>query len=41
MLEVANGDTDLKAIDAAIRLAKSDTQRPSLIAVKTVIGIDR
>ena len=34
---VADGN-DLKAIDAAIEAAKAETGRPSLIAVRTVIG---
>ncbi len=35
---VEDGDTDLDAIDSAIRAAKNETGRPSLIAVKTTIG---
>ena len=35
---VANGDTDLAALDAAIIAAKAETARPSLIVVKTTIG---
>jgi len=35
---VENGDTDLDDIDAAIREARSETGRPSLIVVKTTIG---
>lgn len=35
---VANGDTDLEAIDAAITAAKAETAKPSLIVVKTTIG---
>ena len=38
VLDVANGDTDLAALDAAIRAAKADTQRPSIIVIKTTIG---
>jgi transketolase len=37
VLEVADGN-NVAAIDAAIRQAKADTARPSLIRVKTVIG---
>lgn len=35
--EVANGDTDLAAIDTAITKAKAD-ERPSLVIVRTTIG---
>lgn len=35
---VVEGDTDLDAIDAAIRNAKADPTKPSLIIVKTTIG---
>lgn len=35
---VADGDTDLDAIDAAIRAAQAVTDRPSLIRVRTTIG---
>ncbi len=35
---VADGDTDLDGIDAAITAAKADSERPSLIIVKTTIG---
>ncbi len=35
---VVDGDHDLDAIDAAIAAAKADTERPSLIVVKTTIG---
>ena len=35
---VADGDTDLEAIDAAITAAKAETARPSMIVVKTTIG---
>jgi transketolase len=38
VLHVADGNTDLEAIDAAIRRAKAETSRPSLIIVKTTIG---
>jgi transketolase len=36
--KVHNGDTDLNEIDAAINIAKSIKDRPSLIAVRTTIG---
>ena len=35
---VANGDTDLDGIEAAIRAAQLETGKPSLICVKTTIG---
>lgn len=35
---VKNGDTDLDAIDKAITNAKNETEKPSLIIVKTTIG---
>ena len=35
---VKQGDTDLDAIDKAIAAARAETQRPSLIVVKTTIG---
>jgi transketolase len=35
---VANGDSDLAAIDAAIVAAKAETARPSLIVIRTTIG---
>jgi transketolase len=35
---VRDGNTDLAAIDAALRAAKAETARPSLIVVKTTIG---
>lgn len=35
---VADGDHDLQGIDAAIRAARSERGRPSLILVKTTIG---
>ncbi len=38
VLKVEDGNTDLAAIDAAIRAAKQDTSRPSMIVVKTTIG---
>ncbi len=38
VLKVANGDTDLAAIDRAITEAESDTTRPSIIVVQTTIG---
>ncbi len=38
VLHVADGDTDLAAIEQALKDAKSDTTRPSLIVVKTTIG---
>ena len=38
VLRVQDGDTDLEAIDAAIREAKEETRRPSIIVVKTIIG---
>jgi len=38
VLHVADGDTDLAAIDGAIHEAKADTTRPSIIIVKTTIG---
>lgn len=38
VLHVADGDTDLEAIDRAITAARSDTERPSLIIVETTIG---
>ena len=37
VLEVADGN-DVEAIDAAIREAKADTERPTLIRVHTIIG---
>ena len=37
VIKVTNGE-DIDAIGAAIRLAKDDKQRPSLIVVKTTIG---
>ena len=38
VLDVADGDTDVEAIHAALVEARSDTQRPSLIIVHTTIG---
>ncbi len=38
VLHVANGNTDLAALDAAIAAAKAETGKPSLIVVKTTIG---
>ena len=38
VLRVRDGDTDLEAIDAAIRESKEETRRPSIIIVKTTIG---
>jgi transketolase len=35
---VADGDRDIDAIDAAIREAKAETERPSLVVVRTTIG---
>jgi transketolase len=35
---VADGNTDLAAIDAAIAAAKAETARPSIIVIKTTIG---
>ena len=35
---VANGDTDLDGIEAAIKAAQLETLKPSLICVKTTIG---
>jgi transketolase len=37
-LRVENGNTDLDAIDAALREAVSQTERPTMIAVRTTIG---
>jgi transketolase len=37
-LSVENGDEDLEAIDSAIRSAKSQKDRPTLIRVRTTIG---
>ena len=38
VLHVADGDTDLAAIEQALSDAKAETSRPSLIVVKTTIG---
>jgi transketolase len=38
VLNVADGDADLDAIDAAILAAEADTARPSLIVIRTTIG---
>jgi transketolase len=38
VLHVADGNTDLAALDAAIARAKAETGKPSLIIVKTTIG---
>ena len=38
VLHVANGDTDLTAIDRALKEAEADTGRPSIIIVQTTIG---
>ena len=38
VLHVANGDTDVRAVDDALREARADTGRPSLIIVETTIG---
>jgi len=38
VLRVENGNTDLDAIDAAIRTAISQQERPTIIAVRTTIG---
>jgi transketolase len=38
VLRVEHGDTDLDAIDAAIRTAVSQNERPTFIAVRTTIG---
>ncbi|HUS32259.1 MAG TPA: transketolase [Kofleriaceae bacterium] len=35
---VENGDTDLAALDAAIAAAKAETDRPSIIVIRTTIG---
>jgi transketolase len=35
---VENGDTDLAALDAAIVNAKAETERPSIIVIRTTIG---
>ena len=38
VLHVSDGDRDLAAIDRAIREAKAETGRPSLIVIRTTIG---
>ena len=38
VLHVADGDTDLMAIDEAIAAAKQETAKPSIIIIKTTIG---
>jgi transketolase len=38
VIEVANADSDLQAIDAAIIAAKKETNKPTLIVCKTTIG---
>ncbi|MDX2014998.1 MAG: transketolase [Myxococcaceae bacterium] len=38
VLHVADGNGDLDAIDSAIRAAKAETGKPTLIVVKTTIG---
>lgn len=38
VVEVANGDEDVAGLDAALAEARSDTQRPSLLVVRTTIG---
>lgn len=38
VITVKNGDTDLTAIDNAIKEAKAETSKPSLIIIKTTIG---
>ena len=38
VLHVENGDHDLAAIDRAIREAKAETARPSMIVIRTTIG---
>jgi transketolase len=38
VITVKDGDTNLDAIDAAITSAKKETQKPSLIILKTTIG---
>jgi transketolase len=35
---VADGDHDLQGVDAALKAAREDTERPSLIIVRTTIG---
>lgn len=38
VLEVEDGNTDLDSIDKAIEAAKAETEKPSLIIIKTLIG---
>ncbi len=38
ILHVEKGDSDLAGIDAAIRAAKDETERPTLIVINTTIG---
>ena len=38
VLRIADGDHDISGIDEAIREAKTDTDRPSIIIVRTTIG---
>ena len=38
VVHVANGDTDLAAIDAAIQAARAETGRPSILIIRTTIG---
>jgi len=38
VLHVEKGDTDLDALDAAIRAAKAETERPTIIVINTTIG---
>ncbi len=38
VLHVEHGDRDLAAIDAAIRAARAETGRPSMIVIRTTIG---
>ena len=38
VLHVADGDQDLASIDQAIRAAKSESQKPSIIIIRTTIG---
>src|SRR5262249_25433326 len=35
---VENGNADLAALDAAINAAKAETERPSIIVIRTTIG---
>lgn len=38
VIKVKNGNTDIKAINAAIKRAKNEKNRPSIIIIKTTIG---